>query len=99
MSVRRLAPKELQPASFTFTEENLAFAKKEIAKYPPGRQASAAIAIMGRGQDQHEGWVSEAAIRAVADLLEMPHIRMLEIATFYTMFQLAPVGKKAHVKA
>jgi NADH-quinone oxidoreductase subunit E len=98
MSVRRLAPKELQPASFTFTEENLAFAKKEIAKYPPGRQASAAIAILWRVQEQHEGWVSEAAIRAVADLLDMPHIRMLEIATFYTMFQLSPVGKKAHVQ-
>src|ERR1700760_3081942 len=98
MSVRRLAPKELQPASFTFTDENLAWAKKEIAKYPPGRQASAAIAILWRVQEQHEGWVSEAAIRAVADLLEMPHIRMLEIATFYTMFQLSPVGKKAHVQ-
>ena len=98
MSVRRLAPKELQPASFTFTDENLAWAKKEIAKYPPGRQASAAISILWRVQEQLEGWVSEAAIRAVADLLEMPHIRMLEIATFYTMFQLSPVGKKAHVQ-
>jgi NADH:ubiquinone oxidoreductase subunit E len=98
MSVRRLAPKELQPASFTFSEENVAFARNEIAKYPPGRQASAAIAILWRVQEQHEGWVSEAAIRTVADLLEMPYIRMLEIATFYTMFQLSPVGKKAHVQ-
>jgi len=98
MSVRRLAPKELQPASFTFSEENLAWARNEIAKYPPGRQASAAIAILWRVQEQHRGWVSEAAIRAVADLLEMPYIRMLEIATFYTMFQLEPVGKKAHVQ-
>src|SRR5258708_39422576 len=98
MSVRRLAPKELQPASFSFSEENLAWAKKEIAKYPPGRQASAAIAILWRVQEQHEGWVSEAAIRAVSDLLEMPYIRMLEIATFYTMFQLQPVGKKARVQ-
>ena len=98
MSVRRLAPKEVQPASFTFTDENLAWAKKEIAKYPPGRQASAVIAILWRVQEQHEGWVSEAAIRAVADLLEMPYIRALEVATFYTMFQLAPVGKKAHVQ-
>ena len=70
MSVRRLAPKELQPASFTFTDENLAWAKQQIAKYPPGRQASAVIAILWRVQEQHEGWVSEAAIRAVADLLE-----------------------------
>jgi len=98
MSVRRLAPKELQPASFVFTEENLAWAKQEITKYPPGRQASAAIAILWRAQEQNEGWVSEAAIRAVADLLDMSNIRMLEIATFYTMFQLSPVGKKAHVQ-
>src|SRR5215467_3511295 len=98
MSVRRLAPKELQPANFMLTEENLAFAKGEIAKYPPGRQASAAIAILWRAQEQNEGWVSEAAIRAVADLLKTSHIRMLEIATFYTMFQLWPVGKKAHVQ-
>jgi NADH-quinone oxidoreductase subunit E len=98
MSVRRLAPKELQPASFEFTEQNLAFAKQQIAKYPAGRQASAVIAILWRAQEQNEGWVSEAAIRTVADMLEMPHIRVLEIATFYTMFQLQPVGKKAHVQ-
>ena len=98
MSVRRLAPKEVQPASFAFTEENLAFAKQQIAKYPAGRQASAVIAILWRVQEQHEGWISEAAIRAVADLLDMPYIRVLEVATFYTMFQLAPVGKKAHVQ-
>ena len=98
MSVRRLAPKEHQPASFTFTPENLAFAKQQIGKYPQGRQASAVIAILWRVQEQHEGWVSEAAIRAVADLLGMPYIRVLEIATFYTMFQLQPVGKKAHVQ-
>ena len=98
MSVRRLAPKELQPASFAFSDENLAWAKAQIAKYPPGRQASAVIAILWRVQEQHEGWVSEAAIRAVADLLKMPYIRVLEVATFYTMFQLQPVGKKAHVQ-
>ena len=55
MSVRRLAPKEVQPASFAFTEENLAFAKQQIAKYPAGRQASAVIAILWRVQEQHEG--------------------------------------------
>src|SRR6202035_2220187 len=98
MSVRRLAPKELQPANFTFSAENLAWAKEQIAKHPPGRQASAVIPIMWRGQEQHDGWVSGAAIRAVADLLDMPYIRALEIATFYTMFQLQPVGKKAHVQ-
>ena len=98
MSVRRLAPRELQPASFAFTEENLAWAKEQIAKFPPGRQDSAVIPILWRVQEQHDGWVSEAAIRAVADLLEMPYIRALEIATFYTMFQLQPVGRKAHIQ-
>jgi len=94
MSVRRLAPKELQPR-VSRSRRDLAWAKAQIAKYPPGRQASAVIAIMWRVQEQHEGWVSEAAIRAVADLLEMPYIRALEVATFSTMFQLQPVGKKA----
>src|ERR1700732_4301723 len=98
MSVRRLAPKELQPANFTFSAEILAWAKQQITKYPEGRQASAVIPILWRVQEQHDGWVSEAAIRAVADLLDMPYIRALEIATFYTMFQLQPVGKKAHVQ-
>lgn len=98
MSVRRLAPKELQPESFVFTDENLAWAKQQIAKFPEGRQQSAVIAILWRAQEQNAGWVSEAAIRAVADLLGMAHIRVMEIATFYTMFQLSPVGKKAHVQ-
>src|SRR5258707_15767701 len=98
MSVRRLAPKEQQPANFTFSAENLAWAKQQIAKYPEGRQASAVISILWRVQEQHDGWVSEAAIRAVADLLDMPYIRALEIATFYTMFQLQRVGNKAHVQ-
>ncbi|HEY4985975.1 MAG TPA: NADH-quinone oxidoreductase subunit NuoE [Bradyrhizobium sp.] len=98
MSVRRLAPKEMQPASFSFTDENLAWAKREITKYPEGRQASAVIAILWRAQEQVEGWVSEAAIRFVADMLDMPYIRVLEVATFYTMFQLQPVGRKAHVQ-
>jgi NADH-quinone oxidoreductase subunit E len=98
MAVRRLAPKELQPANFEFSAETLAWAKEQIAKYPEGRQASAVIPILWRVQEQHDGWVSEAAIRAVADLLHMPYIRALEVATFYTMFQLQPVGKKAHVQ-
>ncbi len=98
MSVRRLAPKEQQPESFALSEENLAWAKKQIAQYPAGREASASIAILWRAQEQHGGWISEAAIRVVADMLDMPYIRMLEIATFYTMFQLQPVGKKAHIQ-
>lgn len=98
MAVRRLAPKELQPGSFTFSEENLAWAKKVIARYPEGRQQSAVIPILWRAQEQNDNWVSEAVIRAVADLLKMPYIRVYEVATFYTMFLLSPVGKKAHVQ-
>jgi NADH-quinone oxidoreductase subunit E len=94
LAVRRLYPE--QPLSFAFTPENLAWAKKEIAKYPPGKEASAVLALLWRAQAQ-EGWLTEPAIRAVADMLGMAHIRALEIATFYTMFQLAPVGSVAHI--
>jgi NADH-quinone oxidoreductase subunit E len=93
MAVRRLAPPELQPKSFAFTAENRAWAENEIAKYPPGRQASAVIALLWRAQDQCGGWLPEAAIRAVAEQLGLAHIRALEVATFYTMFNLAPVGR------
>jgi NADH-quinone oxidoreductase subunit E len=96
MSVRRLA--DQQPASFAFTAENLAWAKQQIAKYPEGRQASAVIPILWRAQEQSGGWVSKKAIEYVAEMLDMAPIRVLEIATFYTMFQLAPVGRKAHVQ-
>ena len=91
MSVRRLA--EVQPASFAFTPENEAWAHKEIAKYPPGRQASAVIALLWRAQAQNEYWVSRPAIEKVAEMLGMPYIRVLEVATFYTMFNLEPVGR------
>ncbi len=93
MAVRRLAPAEIQPREFAFTAENLAWARTEIAKYPEGRQASAVLALLWRAQRQAGGWVSEAAIRYVADFLGMAHIRVLEIATFYTMFNLEPVGR------
>ncbi len=96
MAVRRLAAE--QPESFAFTEKNLDWAKKLIDRYPAGRQASAVIPLLWRAQEQNEGWVSEPAIRYIADLLEMPKIRVLEVATFYTMFQLQPVGKKAHIQ-
>jgi NADH-quinone oxidoreductase subunit E len=93
MAVRRLAPAAIQPKEFSFSKENLAWAKKELTKYPPGRQASAVIPILWRAQEQVGGWVPEAAIRYVANFLDMPHIRVMEIATFYTMFNLAPVGR------
>jgi NADH-quinone oxidoreductase subunit E len=98
MSVRRLAPAELQPKEFSFTAENLAWAKQQIAKYPEGRQQSAVIPLLWRAQEQAGGWTSQKAIEYIADLLGMAYIRVLEVATFYTMFQLSPVGRKAHVQ-
>ena len=93
MSVRRLAPADVQPKDFAFSAENRAWAEKEIVKYPPGRQASAIIPLLWRAQEQAGGWLPEAAIRAVAEQLGLAHIRALEVATFYTMFNLAPVGR------
>jgi NADH-quinone oxidoreductase subunit E len=91
MSLRRLAPPEMQPASFAFSAENALWASATIAKYPQGRQASAVISLLWRGQEQ-EGWVSHPMIESVARMLSMPFIRVLEVATFYTMFNLEPVG-------
>jgi NADH-quinone oxidoreductase subunit E len=91
MSVRRLAEK--QPPSFAFTPANLEWAKAQIAKYPPGRQHSAVIPILWRAQQQAGGWLPQKAIEAVAELLGMANIRVLEVATFYTMFNLEPVGR------
>jgi NADH-quinone oxidoreductase subunit E len=86
-----------QPASFAFTPMNLEWAKGQISKYPEGRQASAIIPLLWRAQEQ-EGWLSRPAIEHVADMLGMAYIRALEVATFYFMFQLAPVGSIAHVQ-
>jgi NADH-quinone oxidoreductase subunit E len=98
MSVRRLAPPELQPEDFAFTAANMEWAKQQVAKYPEGRQASAIIPLLWRAQEQNSGWLPEPAIRYVADMLGMDYIRSLEVATFYTQFQLQPVGSKAHVQ-
>jgi NADH-quinone oxidoreductase subunit E len=97
MSVRRLAPPEMQPKEFSFSKENLAWAQQQIAKYPEGRQQSAIIPLLWRAQAQAGGWLPEVAIRYVTELLGMAHIRGLEVATFYTMFNLSPVGK-VHVQ-
>jgi NADH-quinone oxidoreductase subunit E len=93
MAPRRLAEPHLQPKEFAFTAENRAWAERQLTKYPEGRHWSAAIPLMWRAQEQAGGWLPEVAIRHVADFLRMPHIRALEIATFYTMFNLAPVGR------
>lgn len=93
MSVRRLAPADVQPKEFSFSKENVAWANVQVAKYPAGRQQSAIIPLLWRAQEQVGGWLPEAAIRHVAEFLSMAHIRALEVATFYTMFNLEPVGK------
>jgi len=84
-----------QPESFAFTPANQAWAEAQITKYPEGRQASAIIALLWRAQEQ-EGWLSRPAIEYVAAMLDMAYIRALEVATFYFMFQLHPVGSVAH---
>jgi NADH-quinone oxidoreductase subunit E len=95
MSVRRLAKE--QPASFAFSKATKQKADWWIAKYPADRRQSAVIPILWLVQKQ-EGWVSEPAIRAIADLLGMAYIRVLEVATFYTMFMLTPVGTSALIQ-
>ena len=97
MSVRRLAEDNVQPASFAFTKENANWAKATIKKYPKGREQSAVIPLLMRAQEQ-DGWVTKASIEAIADMLGMAYIRVLEVATFYTQFQLGPVGTRAHVQ-
>jgi NADH-quinone oxidoreductase subunit E len=84
-----------QPESFAFTPANQAWAEAQITKYPEGRQASAIIPLLWRAQEQ-EGWLSRPAIEHVAAMLGMEYIRALEVATFYFMFQLQPVGSVAH---
>ncbi|MHC0054039.1 NADH-quinone oxidoreductase subunit E [Actibacterium sp. D379-3] len=86
-----------QPDSFAFTQANLAWAEAQVTKYPAGRQASAIIPLLWRAQEQ-EGWLSRPAIEYVADMLGMARIRALEVATFYFMFQLAPVGSVANIQ-
>jgi NADH-quinone oxidoreductase subunit E len=86
-----------QPASFAFTPANLAWAEAQIAKYPEGRQASAVIPLLFRAQEQ-EGWISKPCIEDISRMLGMAYIRVLEVATFYFMFQLSPVGSVAHIQ-
>jgi NADH-quinone oxidoreductase subunit E len=97
MSVRRLAPDAVQPSTFAFSKENAEWVETLIAKYPEGKQASAVIPMLMRAQEQ-EGWVTKACIEWTATKLGMARIRVLEVATFYTQFLLAPVGSVAHVQ-
>ena len=93
--LRRLHPD--QPDTFAFTPDNQAWAEAQITKYPEGRQASAIIPLLWRAQEQ-EGWLTRPAIEAVADMLDLAYIRALEVASFYFMFQLQPVGSVAHIQ-
>src|SRR5690606_32946065 len=97
MVARRLAEESVQPASFAFTAENAKWAEWKIGLYPEGRQQSAVIPLLMRAQEQ-DGWISRATIETVADMLGMAYIRVLEVATFYTQFQLQPVGTRAHIQ-
>lgn len=91
MSVRRLAAE--QPDGFQFNPENRKWADAQLKKYPAGREQSAVLPLLWRAQEQCDGWLPEPAIRHVAEFLSMPYIRVYEVATFYTMFNLEPVGK------
>ena len=93
MSALPEGPPFEQPASFAFTPENLEIAKHHIAKYPRGRQASAVLPLLHLAQAQHDGWLPRAAMDHVAQMLDMAPIRVYEVATFYTMFNLRPVGR------
>jgi NADH-quinone oxidoreductase subunit E len=95
MMLRRLHKE--QPATFAFTPANLEWAQGQITKYPEGRQASAIIPLLWRAQEQ-EGWLTRPAIEHIADMLGMAYIRALEVATFYFMFQLQPVGSIANIQ-
>ncbi|WP_417415510.1 NADH-quinone oxidoreductase subunit E [Hoeflea sp.] len=97
MSVRRLAEDNVQPAEFAFNREYAAKAKVWIKKYPKERAQSAVIPLLMLAQEQ-DGWVTKRAIETIADMLGMPYIRALEVATFYTQFQLKPVGTRAHIQ-
>ena len=93
MTANAVAPDDLQPASFEFTQGNLDRSRVIIGRYPEGRQQSAVIPLLDLAQRQHQNWLPRAAMDYVADLLEMPRIKVYEVATFYTMFNLSPVGK------
>ncbi|MEM8772526.1 MAG: NADH-quinone oxidoreductase subunit NuoE [Pseudomonadota bacterium] len=85
-------PAKDQPKSFQWTPENQTWCEAQMKKYPSGRQASCVIPFLWRGQKQ-DGWVSIPMMEAIAQQLDMPYIRVYEVATFYTMFNLAPVGE------
>ena len=91
MTLRRIAKE--QPENFEFTSDSLAEAKKIIDKYPKGKQQSAVMSLLYIAQKQHDNWIPLSAMKYIGKLLEMPYIKVYEVATFYTMYNLSPVGK------
>ena len=91
MSIKKIS--NIQPESFEFSKENLLEAEKEIKKYPKDRKASAILALLFLVQKQNDNWLPLAAIKYVAKFLGVPYIQVYEVSTFYSMFNLSPVGK------
>ena len=91
MSLRR--PAKDQPESFEFNASSLEAANVIVAKYPEGKQQSAVMALLYIAQKQNNNWIPLAAMKYIAKFLDMPYIKVYEVATFYTMYNLAPVGK------
>ena len=91
MSIKKIS--KVQPELFEFNSENLQKAKKEIMKYPKQRKASAVLALLYLAQEQNDNWIPLSAIKYVASMLEMPYMKVYEVVTFYSMFNLSPVGK------
>ena len=93
MTLRRPAAESLQPTNFEFSDSNLAIIEDIINKYPVGKKASAILPVLDLAQRQNDNWLSLAAIKVVSEILEMPMVKILEVVTFYTMYNLSPVGK------
>ena len=91
MSIKKVS--EMQPELFEFDTNNIHKANNEIKKYPKERKASAVLALLYIVQNQHENWIPLVAIKYVSKILDMPYIKVYEVVTFYSMFNLAPVGK------
>ena len=91
MSLKRISKD--QPETFAFSEKNMEFAKKTIANYPEGKQQSAVMALLYLAQKQNNNWIPLAAMKYIAKFLDMPYIKVYEVATFYSMYNLSPVGK------
>ena len=91
MTLRKISKE--QPDNFEFTQENFEEAKKIIKKYPEGKQQSAVMSLLYLAQNQNDNWIPLSAMKYIGKLLEMPYIKVYEVATFYTMYNLTPVGK------